>query len=134
MKVRYLWIAAVCCILAACKFTGTSNVELIVSPESKIIPLSEARDQVHTMRASGEQGDIDENSIVADPLFIDHLHGDSGFKTGSPAIEMGIDPLPGELVHQMGTLNDPFLKRFVNGVPMHIKHTIKTTTKHYTKD
>ena len=68
MKVRYLWIAAVCCILAACKFTGTSNVELIVSPESKITSLSEARDQVRAMRASGEQGDID--VVIADGTYV----------------------------------------------------------------
>ncbi len=72
---------------------------------------------------------IDEHSIVADPMFIDHLHGNFGFKAGSPAIELGIDPLPKDIVLQMGTLDDPFLKRFADGVPMHFKLTVKEKAK-----
>ncbi|CAA6676333.1 MULTISPECIES: right-handed parallel beta-helix repeat-containing protein [unclassified Lentimonas] len=68
---------------------------------------------------------IDQNSVMGDPLFIDHVHGDFGFKQGSPAFELGIEPLTLEMVQQMGTLDDPFLKRFSNKVPMHFKHTVR---------
>ncbi|WP_411827525.1 right-handed parallel beta-helix repeat-containing protein [Luteolibacter sp. AS25] len=66
---------------------------------------------------------VDKHSVVADPLFEDHVHGDFSFKPGSPALELGIEPLTLEVVQKMGTLDNPFLKRFPEGVPMHFKHT-----------
>lgn len=71
---------------------------------------------------------IDRNSVVADPLFIDPIHGDFGFQPDSPAWELGIEPLPLALVEKMGTPNDPFIKRFASGMPMHTqaeKHQVK---------
>jgi hypothetical protein len=59
---------------------------------------------------------IDTNSVVADPMFIDRLHGDFGFKQGSPALELGIEPLTLEIVQKMGRFDDPFLNRYVDGV------------------
>ncbi|MEN8662947.1 MAG: right-handed parallel beta-helix repeat-containing protein [Lentimonas sp.] len=64
---------------------------------------------------------IDRNSVVADPMFIDHLHGDFGFKAGSPAFDLGIEPLALEVVSQMGTFQDPFIKRFAAGMPIQSK-------------
>ncbi|MGJ8633004.1 MAG: right-handed parallel beta-helix repeat-containing protein [Luteolibacter sp.] len=61
---------------------------------------------------------IDKNSIVADPMFIDPIQGDFGFKDGSPAIKLGIEPLSLETVSKMGTMEDPFVKRFPDGMPM----------------
>ncbi|CAA6690019.1 MULTISPECIES: NosD domain-containing protein [unclassified Lentimonas] len=72
---------------------------------------------------------IDNNSVAADPMFTDHIHGDFSFKKGSPAIELGIEPLTLEIVQKMGTLDDPFLKRFADGVPMHFKHSGKKRGK-----
>lgn len=72
---------------------------------------------------------IDKHSIVGDPMFIDHLHGDFGFKTGSPAFDLGIKPLNLAIVQEMGTLEDPFLSRFADGMPMHFKHTPKKKAK-----
>ena len=65
---------------------------------------------------------IDKNSVVADPMFIDRIHGDFGFKQGSPAFELGIEPLTLDRVQRMGTFDDPFLKRFADGFPVHVKH------------
>lgn len=64
---------------------------------------------------------VDRHSVVADPMFIDPLHGDFGFKPGSPAIDLGIEPLTFEIVSQMGTLQDPFIKRFASGMPINSK-------------
>ncbi|MDP4644520.1 MAG: right-handed parallel beta-helix repeat-containing protein [Opitutales bacterium] len=72
---------------------------------------------------------IDRNSIADDPMFIDHLHGDFGFKAGSPAFALGIQPISLEVVQKMGTLEDPFIKRFADGMPMHFKHTPKKKGK-----
>jgi len=72
---------------------------------------------------------IDKHSLVADPMFVDHFHGDFGFKTGSPALALGIKPLPLETVRQMGTSRDPFLKRFSEGVPMNFEPTVKEDGK-----
>jgi hypothetical protein len=68
---------------------------------------------------------IDKHSLVAQPMFVDHLHGDFGLKPGSPALTLGINLLPLEAVRQMGTPRDPFLKRFPEGVPMGFKQTVK---------
>lgn len=62
---------------------------------------------------------------ISDPMFVDHIHGDFGFKPGSPALALDIKPLPLETVRQMGTSRDPFLKRFPEGVPMGFKQTVK---------
>ncbi|CAA6677799.1 MULTISPECIES: right-handed parallel beta-helix repeat-containing protein [unclassified Lentimonas] len=62
---------------------------------------------------------VDRNSVVADPLFIDPIHGDFGFQPDSPALKLGIEPLPLAIVEKMGTFNDPFIKRFASGMPMH---------------
>ncbi|CAA6677550.1 MULTISPECIES: right-handed parallel beta-helix repeat-containing protein [unclassified Lentimonas] len=72
---------------------------------------------------------IDRNSVAADPMFIDHIHGDFGFKAESPAFDLGIEPLTLDIVGQMGTLEDPFLARFADGMPMHFKHTPKKKGK-----
>jgi hypothetical protein len=72
---------------------------------------------------------IDQHSVVADPMFVDHRHGDFGFKPGSPALALGIKPLPLETVRQMGTSRDPFLQRFSAGVPLNFKPTVKEDGK-----
>jgi len=74
-------------------------------------------------------GVIDKHSLVADPMFVDHLHGDFGFKPGSPALALGIEPLPLETVRQMGTSRDPFLKRFSGRVPMDFRQPLKNNGK-----
>lgn len=66
-------------------------------------------------------GLIDKHSLVADPMFVDPIHGDFSFKPGSPALTLGIQPLPLDTVQKMGTSRDPFLKRFSQGVPMNYK-------------
>ena len=77
---------------------------------------------------------IDKHSLVADPMFVDHLHGNFGFKPGSPALTLGIEPLLLETVRQMGTSRDPFLKRFSKGVPMHFQPPVKNNGKDKTKE
>lgn len=72
---------------------------------------------------------IDQNSIAADPMFIDHLQGDFGFQAGSPAVGLGIQPISLETVQKMGTAEDPFIKRFSSGMPMQFKHTPKKKGK-----
>lgn len=72
---------------------------------------------------------IDQHSVVADPMFVDHRHGDFGFKPGSPALALGIAPLPLETVRQIGTSRDPFLKRFPAGVPLNFKPAAKEDGK-----
>jgi len=72
---------------------------------------------------------IDKHSVVADPMFVDAIHGDFGFKPGSRALALGVEPLPLETVRQMGTSRDPFLKRFSEGVPMGFKQPVKENSK-----
>jgi len=63
-------------------------------------------------RQRSKTGKVDLNSVAADPQFVDLVHGDLSFKPGSPAHDMGIQPLPLETIAQMGVSKDPFLKRF----------------------
>jgi hypothetical protein len=50
------------------------------------------------MRAVGKET----NSLFADPMFIDPEHGNFGFKEGSPALKLGIEPLD---ISKMGMQN-----------------------------
>jgi hypothetical protein len=88
---------------------------------------------LEAQKAESRTNLIDKNSVVSDPMFIDHIHGDFGFKEGSPGFDLGIKPLTLELVQKMGTLNDPFLKRFSDGVPMHFEHQVKNKSKNKSK-
>ena len=64
---------------------------------------------------------IDVHSIAEAPLFVDRVHGDFSFKPGSPALELGIEPLPLETVGKMGTTRDSFLTRFASGMPFDVQ-------------
>ena len=54
-------------------------------------------EHLKAMRAVGNE----KSSVFGDPLFVDHAGGDFGFKSGSPALELGIEPLD---VSKMGRL------------------------------
>lgn len=69
---------------------------------------------------------IDRHSVAADPQFVDLAHGDFLFKAGSPAPDLGVEPLTLEMVSQMGTIRDPFLKRFADGMPLDV-HRVPST-------
>ncbi|MDF7824767.1 right-handed parallel beta-helix repeat-containing protein [Pontiellaceae bacterium B12227] len=73
-------------------------------------------------RKKGVKNKIDERSVAADPMFSDPVYGDFSFKAGSPATELGIEPMPLEMVAKMGTTRDPFLKRFAAGMPLKVHH------------
>ncbi|MDF7806421.1 hypothetical protein P4E94_03155 [Pontiellaceae bacterium B12219] len=73
-------------------------------------------------RKKGAKNKIDVHSMAADPLYVDMVHGDFLFKSGSPAIELSIEPMPLEVVARMGTDRDPFLKRFAAGMPLEVHH------------
>ncbi|MGD7654737.1 MAG: right-handed parallel beta-helix repeat-containing protein [Verrucomicrobiales bacterium] len=77
-----------------------------------------ARQILNAQRKKDKKEKIDVHSVAGDPMFSDHAHGDFSFKAGSPALELGIDPLPREMVARMGTSRDPFLQRFAKGVPL----------------
>ena len=72
-------------------------------------------------RARSQTKLADRHSLAADPLFVDPARGDFGFKEGSPAVDLGIQPLPVEIVQNMGTLRDPFLARFSSDSSMLFK-------------
>jgi len=71
----------------------------------------------------GGKSKIDKNSVAGDPMFTDLKGGDFSFKEGSPALALGIDPMPKELVAKMGTTRDPFLGRFTKGMPLEADHS-----------
>ncbi|MDF7799077.1 right-handed parallel beta-helix repeat-containing protein [Pontiellaceae bacterium B1224] len=73
-------------------------------------------------RKKGAKNKIDVHSVAADPMFADLVHGDFSFKSGSPAPELGIEPLPLETVAKIGTTRDPFLKRFAKEMPLEAQH------------
>ncbi|MDF7801308.1 right-handed parallel beta-helix repeat-containing protein [Pontiellaceae bacterium B1224] len=68
---------------------------------------------------------VDAHSLAADPLFVDLVHGDFSFKSGSPAPGLGIEPMPKETVAKLGTIQDPFLKRFTQGMPLDVHRSKK---------
>jgi hypothetical protein len=55
---------------------------------------------------------IDRNSLAADPQFVDLVAGDFSFQSGSPALELGIEPLTPAIIGKMGTTRDLFLNRY----------------------
>ena len=70
-------------------------------------PLYQVTDALDLFRGSTErshqrfkqrQFGIEENSISADPLFVDVDNGDLGFQKRSPALELGIEPIDLEKV------------------------------------
>ena len=56
-------------------------------------------EHLQTMRAAGKE----KASLIGDPLFVDPAGGDFGFQPGSPALDLGIEPLD---VSKMGRLDD----------------------------
>jgi hypothetical protein len=71
-------------------------------------------------KAASRTGVVDRHSVAADPMFIDPVQGDFGFEPGSPAVALGIDPLPLETVRQMGLKGDSFLSHFSAGLPLNL--------------
>lgn len=67
---------------------------------------------LQTQRERNKTKLADRHSLAADPLFVDPAQGDFGFKNGSPALKLGIQPLSLDIVQKMGTLRNPFLSRF----------------------
>jgi hypothetical protein len=88
-----------------------------------------AEELLAAQMAASQTKVIDRHSIAADPMFIDHIHGNFGFKAGSPAFDLGIKPMSLDIVGQMGTFEDSFLARFADGMPMHFKHSLKKKGK-----
>lgn len=76
-------------------------------------------------RARNKTALADHHSLASDPLFVDPVHGDFSFKTGSPALKLGMKPLSLDIVGKMGTLRDPFLARFMSDSSMLFKSTAK---------
>ncbi len=72
------------------------------------------------LRERGEGNDA--ASVAADPMFVDPLHGDFSFRPGSPAVALGIHPLPRDVVRRMGRSGDRFIDRFAAGLPLYPEH------------
>lgn len=82
-----------------------------------------AQSLLQKQRQRSKTGRIDQHSVAGDPLFADLVHGDFRFKAGSPALELGIEPLTPDVVGQMGTTRDSFFKRFPAGMPLDVQWT-----------
>jgi len=79
-----------------------------------------AKSQLDVQRKKSRTKKSDLHSQTGNPMFVDARHGNFDLKAGSPALALGIQPLTLETVQQMGTSNDPFLKRFAEGMPMNV--------------
>ena len=89
-----------------------------------------AAEALASQRKRDKAGLNDRNSVAADPLFIDPMHGDFGVRPGSPLLELGIKPLPLETVRLMGCSRDRFIDRFAAGIPMPVKQPPAASAGH----
>ncbi|MEO0452726.1 MAG: right-handed parallel beta-helix repeat-containing protein [Verrucomicrobiota bacterium] len=85
---------------------GGSNENLYYSEQGG------AEKYLEKFRAIVKSPGAETDSVAADPLFTDLSKGDLSFKSGSPAIQLGIDPMPREIIAKMGKSRDPFIERY----------------------
>lgn len=119
-------------IIAALFATNAFAVEIPKRAQKKILA---AAPELAQLRKMIESPDAEKDSLVGDPLFVDFASGDLSFKSGSPALKLGIEPMPRDVVGKIGTSKDPFINRYTETISLLGKSDTSTKgKKHDEKD